>query len=73
MSIATLAPTISSSTWICGIVREIERRPDYPSYDAGYTEKHEEGEYQLERAVSDESAQTLPISGSLGWICVSHP
>ncbi len=34
-----------------------ERRPNYPSYNASYTEKHEEGKYQLERAVSDESGK----------------
>src|SRR5260370_8872530 len=44
-----------------------ERRPDYPSYNAGYTEKHEECEYQLERAVPDKLAKRYRFR-DVGWI-----
>jgi hypothetical protein len=36
------------------------RRPDYPSYSARYTEKHREGEHQLEGAVF-QSARRYPL------------
>jgi hypothetical protein len=44
-----------------------ERRPDYPSYNAGYTEKHEAGEHQLERAVPNKLAKRHRFR-VVGWI-----
>ena len=72
MRIATLTPTTSSWTWIWGNVREIERRPDYPSHNAGYTEKHEAGEYQLERAVPNNLLKRYRFR-VVGWICRCLP
>jgi hypothetical protein len=46
-------PTISSSAWICGIVREIGEGP-ITHLTMLVTEKHQEVEEQLERAASQD-------------------